>query len=142
MGYGNRTMGEYMTALKTVAAEEPNTELRESGSGLVFKAGVGFGAAYAAIELSIEDVGSARDGMAPRVKCGSLTVSSDPLSALAQMDEARRLILQAQRAVLKLANRGVHLVYFRDCPCDCCSGRGTSGGKTCSHCDGKGVRND
>ena len=138
MGYGNRTFSEYQSILAKLN-NEVGAELSESKDSLIFSP-AGISSFKVTLELT-----SANDRfkLVPQVRCGSLTTSADPLSALAQMDVARKLILRAQRALLLLANHGVYCVYFKDCPCDYCSGSGKgSRGVDCKHCGGKGVRND
>ena len=138
MSYGNRTFSEYESILAKVN-NMVGAELSESKDRLIFSA-AGISSYKVTLELtSVND----RFKLVPQVRCGSLTTSADPLSALAQMDEARNLIIRAQQALLMLANHGVYCVYFRDCPCDHCSGSGKgSRGENCKRCDGKGVRND
>lgn len=88
------------------------------------------------LDMQAHDFGKMR----PVLKVGSSSwLPSDPLAALAYLKSNQDTLMRAMQALTML---GSVTVWLRDCPCDCCGGRGTLHGKACSRCGGAKVRND
>jgi len=78
--------------------------------------------------------------MRPEVKVGSCSLpTGDAHLARRVMADAIETIERAEAALVEVSH---YRVWFRDCPCCHCSGRGQSRGVTCKVCHGKGVRNE
>lgn len=78
--------------------------------------------------------------MTPRLSIGMTScLQTDPLVALAQIEEARTTILRAAAAFASV--RGV-AVWIGEAPCDSCSGRSGPGKRSCARCGSTGVRRE
>lgn len=76
--------------------------------------------------------------LVPRCRIRSSSgLPSDPAAALACMEEARRVILAAQSALVAL---GEMRVWSGSAPCDSCSAKGGTQNRPCARCHGTGQR--
>jgi hypothetical protein len=76
--------------------------------------------------------------MVPVVRVASTSgLPSDPLAALAILDDGRATLIRAASAHTAI---GHVRVWTSKAPCDWCGAKGGDRGSTCQRCAGKGVR--
>lgn len=89
------------------------------------------------VSVDLGHDGSGGGYMVPTLRVGSSSsLPMDPMAALTILRECEDVILRASAAHISLERCRV---WFRDAPCNSCSGKA---GRSCSRCGGRGVRNE
>lgn len=131
----NLLLSEYDAELSTAAA------LHMADGATIKNHAATWTGRLAGITVHFDLVPDDRPGaMTPRLSLGTTScLQTDPLVALAQVEEARVTILRATAAYAEL--RGVS-VWLREAPCDSCAGGSGVGRRSCQRCGSTGVRRE